>query len=95
MDFQHCQLLDAVEQVVTKYFSVFFCQTLGCRPIASLDHFQSEMLGSAELVEEVQTGDSKLIKVLQWCKYYSNQVLYKISYINFNCFQHTAIQTFV
>jgi len=41
----------------------FVCKTLACRPIASLDHFSADMLGSAELVEEVQTGDSKIIKV--------------------------------
>jgi len=41
----------------------FVCKTIGCRPIASLDHFTPEMLGSAELVEEVQTGDSKVVKV--------------------------------
>lgn len=38
-------------------------QTIGCKPIASLDHFQPEMLGTAELVEEIQAGDSKLVKV--------------------------------
>jgi len=38
-------------------------QTLGCRPIASLDHFLPEHLASAELVEEVQTGSSKFVKV--------------------------------
>ena len=42
---------------------VCICQTLGCHPIASLDHFQAEMLGTAESVEEVQTGDSKVVKV--------------------------------
>ena len=41
-----------------------YLQTLGCHPIASLDHFQPDMLGSAEMVEEVQTGDSKIVKVL-------------------------------
>jgi len=41
----------------------FVCKTVGCRPIASLDHFSADMLGSAELVEEVQTGDSKIVKV--------------------------------
>jgi len=41
----------------------FVCKTVGCRPIASLDHFSAEMLGSAELVEEVQAGDSKIIKI--------------------------------
>ena len=41
----------------------FICKTLSCKPIASLDHFTGDMLGSAELVEEVQTGGSKLVKV--------------------------------
>jgi T-complex protein 1 subunit delta len=41
----------------------FICKTLGCKPIASLDHFQPEMLGSAEFVEEVEAGDSKIVKV--------------------------------
>merc|ERR1711976_617086 len=35
----------------------------GCRPAASLDHFTAETLGSADLAEEVQTGDSKVVKV--------------------------------
>ena len=38
-------------------------QTLGCRPIASLDHFVAEALGSAELAEEVTTGTNKFVKV--------------------------------
>ena len=41
-----------------------FIQTLGCRPIASLDHFLPEHLGSSQLVEEVATGTSKVVKVL-------------------------------
>ncbi|XP_059168665.1 T-complex protein 1 subunit delta-like isoform X2 [Physella acuta] len=41
----------------------FVCKTLGCRPIASVDHFLPEYLGTAELVEEVQTGTSKIVKV--------------------------------
>ncbi|CAG0901483.1 unnamed protein product [Cyprideis torosa] len=41
----------------------FVCKTLGCRPIASLDHFTPEMLGSAELAEEVTAGASKFIKI--------------------------------
>ncbi|KJE91482.1 chaperonin containing TCP1 [Capsaspora owczarzaki ATCC 30864] len=41
----------------------FICKTVGCKPIASLDHFTAERLGSAELVEEVSTGDSKIVKV--------------------------------
>jgi len=39
------------------------CKTLGCRPIASLDHFTAENLVTAELVQEVQTGSSKFVKV--------------------------------
>lgn len=40
----------------------FICKSLACKPIASLDHFQPDMLGSAELVEEVSTGSSKVVK---------------------------------
>merc|ERR1719391_32878 len=36
----------------------FVCKTLGCRPIASLDHFTAESLGSADLTEEIQAGSS-------------------------------------
>lgn len=39
----------------------FICKTLGCRPIASLDHFTSEKLVSADLVEEVTSA--KYIKI--------------------------------
>ncbi|XP_058790850.1 T-complex protein 1 subunit delta [Phymastichus coffea] len=41
----------------------FICKTLGCRPIASLDHFTAENLINAELCEEVQTGNSKFVKI--------------------------------
>jgi len=41
----------------------FICKSLTCRPIASLDHFLPEYLASAELVEEVPTGSSKVVKV--------------------------------
>lgn len=41
----------------------FICKTLACRPIASLDHFSAEMLGTAELVEEVQCGTGKIVKI--------------------------------
>ncbi|OQR78257.1 T-complex protein 1 subunit delta-like [Tropilaelaps mercedesae] len=41
----------------------FITKSLGCRPIASLDHFVPESLGSAELVEEVTTGSAKYVKV--------------------------------
>merc|ERR1719173_362478 len=41
----------------------FLCKTIGCRPIASLDHFTAENLASADLVEEIQTGSSKCVKI--------------------------------
>lgn len=41
----------------------YILQTLNCKPMASLDHVASDMLGSADLVEEVQAGASKIVKV--------------------------------
>jgi T-complex protein 1 subunit delta len=40
----------------------FICKTINCKPIASLDHFTPEMLGTADLVEEISTGTSKVVK---------------------------------
>merc|ERR1719277_521739 len=71
-------LRDAISDLATHFFDKmkimvvkdieredvdFLCKTLGCRPIASLDHFTAENLASAELVEEVQTGSSKCVKI--------------------------------
>lgn len=36
---------------------------MNCKPAASLDHFTAESLGYAELVEEVSTGSSKIVKM--------------------------------
>uniref|UniRef100_A0A1I7UQI3 T-complex protein 1 subunit delta n=1 Tax=Caenorhabditis tropicalis TaxID=1561998 RepID=A0A1I7UQI3_9PELO len=42
----------------------FYSKILGCRPVASVDHFNAEALGYADLVEEIPTGgDGKVIKV--------------------------------
>ncbi|XP_015778770.1 PREDICTED: T-complex protein 1 subunit delta-like [Acropora digitifera] len=41
----------------------FICKSLGCKPIASIDHFTPEMMATAELVEEVSLGTSKVVKV--------------------------------
>lgn len=41
----------------------FICKTLGCKPIASLDHFTPDMMSLADTVEEAQTGSSKVVKV--------------------------------
>lgn len=39
-------------------------QTIGTKPIAHIDQFTAEMLGTAELVEEVSLdGSGKLVKV--------------------------------
>ncbi|CAG0919758.1 unnamed protein product [Notodromas monacha] len=41
----------------------FISRTIGSRPIASVDHFLADHLGNAELVEEVQTYGTKVVKV--------------------------------
>jgi len=41
----------------------FYCKSLGCKPIASIDHMTPEMLGTAELVEEIQAGSGKIVKI--------------------------------
>ncbi|KAG7260761.1 hypothetical protein CRUP_000200 [Coryphaenoides rupestris] len=42
----------------------FICKTIGTKPIAHIDQFVPEMLGSAELAEEVHLdGSGKLVKV--------------------------------
>lgn len=41
----------------------FVCKSLGCRPIASLDHFTAENLVNAELVEEVGVGGNRMVKI--------------------------------
>ncbi|CAK9296906.1 unnamed protein product [Gordionus sp. m RMFG-2023] len=72
-------LRDAISELALHYFAKmkilvlkdierddveFVCKSLGCKPIASLDHFTPEMLGSADLVEQINTDDnSKLIKI--------------------------------
>ena len=34
----------------------FLCKTIGCRPIASLEHFTAKNMASADVVEEIQTS---------------------------------------
>ncbi|XP_037298451.1 T-complex protein 1 subunit delta isoform X2 [Manduca sexta] len=41
----------------------FVCKTLGCRPIASLDHFTAENLVNVDLVEEVNESGGKYVKL--------------------------------
>merc|ERR1719458_1422694 len=65
---ERAYLLNIVKQIkvvkdIEREDVEFLCKTIGCRPIASLDHFTAENLASAELVEEVQTGSSKCVKI--------------------------------
>jgi len=41
----------------------FISKTLGCLPIAHVDHMKPEKLGKAALVEEVECGKSRVVKV--------------------------------
>ncbi|KAL6067604.1 T-complex protein 1 subunit delta [Balamuthia mandrillaris] len=41
----------------------FICRTLGCKPIASIEGFVADKLGSAKLVEEVSTSGGSLVKI--------------------------------
>ncbi|CAG9819605.1 unnamed protein product [Phaedon cochleariae] len=41
----------------------FVCKSLGCRPIASLDHFVAENLVGADLVEEVGVAGNRMVKI--------------------------------
>mmetsp|Transcript_12516 Transcript_12516/g.26982 ORF Transcript_12516/g.26982 Transcript_12516/m.26982 type:complete len:528 (+) Transcript_12516:109-1692(+) len=41
----------------------FISKTLGCLPIAHVDHMKPEKLGTAELVEEVECGKGRVVKV--------------------------------
>lgn len=59
--------LDKIKVLVVKDIEredvEFVCKSLGCRPIASLDHFTAENLSSAELVEEAGVGVNRMIKI--------------------------------
>lgn len=41
----------------------FISKTLHCLPIASIDHMRPEKLGHAALVEEVEVGKGRVVKV--------------------------------
>ena len=41
----------------------FIAKTMGLQPVAHVDHMRPEKLGSAALVEEVQVGSGRVIKV--------------------------------
>ncbi|EDN10512.1 hypothetical protein HCAG_06315 [Histoplasma mississippiense (nom. inval.)] len=41
----------------------FLCKSLGCKPIANIDSFTEDKLGTADLIEEVQSAGSRYTKV--------------------------------
>jgi T-complex protein 1 subunit delta len=41
----------------------FISKTLNCLPIANVEHFRTEKLGHADLVEEVSVGSGRIVKV--------------------------------
>ncbi|KAF4954119.1 hypothetical protein FGADI_5441 [Fusarium gaditjirri] len=41
----------------------FICKSTGCKPIADIDSFTEDKLGYADLVEEVQSSGSRMVKV--------------------------------
>lgn len=41
----------------------FICKSTGCKPIADIDSFTEDKLGSADLVEEVTSAGSRMVKV--------------------------------
>lgn len=41
----------------------FICKSTGCKPIADIDSFTEDKLGSADLVEESQNSGSRVVKI--------------------------------
>ena len=41
----------------------FICKSTGCKPIANIDSFTEDKLGSADLIEEVQQSGARYVKV--------------------------------
>lgn len=41
----------------------FLCKSTGCKPIANIDSFTEDKLGSADLIEEVQASGARYVKV--------------------------------
>lgn len=67
------------------FFFPWFFQTIGTKPVAHIDQFTPDMLGSAELAEEVNlNGSGKLIKVSERVTK-SNTRLTSARYFHNNC----------
>ena len=58
-------------------------QTLGCRPVASLDHFLPEHLGAAQLVEEVSMDSGSIVKV----SYMHHSMIVSLCSVHRSCYQ--------
>lgn len=41
----------------------FICKSLGCKPIANIESFTEDKLGTADLIEEVSSSGSRYVKV--------------------------------
>ena len=41
----------------------FLAKSTGCKPIADIDNFTEDRLGSADLVEEIESSGSKIVKI--------------------------------
>lgn len=41
----------------------FLSKAVGCKPIADVDNFTEDRLGSADLVEEIESSSSKIVQI--------------------------------
>jgi T-complex protein 1 subunit delta len=41
----------------------FLCKSLGCKPVANVDSFTEDKLGTADLIEEVQSSGARYVKI--------------------------------
>jgi T-complex protein 1 subunit delta len=41
----------------------FLCKSLGCKPIANIDSFTEDKLGTADVVEEIQSSGARYVKI--------------------------------
>ena len=41
----------------------FLTKATGCKPIADIDNFTEDRLGSADLIEEIESSGSKIVKI--------------------------------
>src|ERR1700712_3839428 len=41
----------------------FICKSTGCKPVADIDSFTEDKLGTAELIEEASSAGARIVKV--------------------------------